>query len=114
MSRLALAPRLRRLACEALRQHVFDPPSLAAIEAFTTAALWAGAGEHDARLIAATAVNMAAMLRLEQAAAEAQHWAVRRAAGEQLSPADAAALGAAEHKKRIVSAVCVRVVVCAR
>ena len=71
--RLALVPRLHQVAREA-RQHVFDPPSLAMIEAFTAMALWASTGEHKTRLVTATAINMAAMLRLEHAAAEMQHW----------------------------------------
>jgi len=58
-----------------LWQHVFDLPSLVAIEASTITKLWAGGSEHVARLVAATAINKAIKLRLKHAVAEEQHQA---------------------------------------
>jgi len=72
---LMFAPRLCWFVCEALWQHVFNPPLLVSIKAFTILTLWAGGGEHVARLVAATAVNMPVTRRLKHAAAEAQYWA---------------------------------------
>ena len=69
-------------------------------------ALWAGAGKHNTCLIT-TALNMAVTLCLKHAAAKVQHWVVHHAASEQLSSADVAVFGAAEHKKCLVSVMCI-------
>ena len=61
--------------CEALWQHMLNPPLLVVVKALTIMTLWAGGGEHVACFVAATAINLAVSRCLKHAAAEAQYWA---------------------------------------